>query len=49
MESKTTYIIIGVLFSIYVVISMMNRRKAKTRNSRKFMDGYKRKDKEAEK
>lgn len=48
MESNTTYVLIGVLFSIYVVISMMNRRKAKTRNSRKFMEGYKRKEKEGE-
>ncbi len=48
MESRTTYIIIGVLFAVYIVISMMNRRKSKTRNSRKFMDGYKRKHKENE-
>jgi len=48
MESRTIYIVIGVLFTVYVVISMMNRRKSKTRSSRKFMEGYKRKDKSDE-
>lgn len=48
MESQTTYIVIGVLFSVYLLITMLNKRKSKTRNSREFMGSYKRKKKESD-
>lgn len=42
---NTIYILFGVLFAVYVGISMMNRKKSKERKSRKFMEDYKRKEK----
>lgn len=47
--NNTIYIILGVLFAVYLAISMMNRRKSKERKSRRFMEHYKRKEKEKEK
>jgi hypothetical protein len=44
--NNTIYIILGVLFAIYLAISMMNRKRSKERKSRKFMENYKRKEKE---
>lgn len=48
MDSQTTYIVIGVLFVVYLLIRIMNRRKSKKRNSREFMGGYKRKNKDSD-
>ncbi|MBT8186036.1 MAG: hypothetical protein KJN76_14430 [Eudoraea sp.] len=42
----TIYYILGGLAIIYVFFSMKNRRTAKRRKSRGFMEGYERKDKD---
>lgn len=42
--NNTIYIILGVVFVIYLVISITNRRKSRDRKSRKFMSDYKRKE-----
>ncbi|MBC6998864.1 MULTISPECIES: hypothetical protein [Bacteroidota] len=41
---NTIYIILGVVVVIYLFISVTNRRQHKERKSRKFMEGYKRKE-----
>ncbi|WP_198146890.1 hypothetical protein [Maribacter thermophilus] len=41
---NTIYIVLGVVFAIYLAITIINRRKSKERKSRKFMDNYKRND-----
>ena len=38
----TIYTVLGVLFVIYLFISIYNRNRSKRRKSKKFMDGYKR-------
>lgn len=43
---NTIYIVLGVVFAIYLVITITNKRKNKERKSRKFMGDYKRKGKE---
>ncbi|MFS4418306.1 hypothetical protein [Maribacter sp. 2307ULW6-5] len=43
---NTIYIILGVLIVIYLAVTIMNRRQAKERKSRKFMEKYKRKERE---
>ncbi|MGB3150598.1 MAG: hypothetical protein WBB27_08020 [Maribacter sp.] len=45
MNNNTIYIILAVVFAIYLVITLTNRRKSKDRKSRKFMEDYQRKDK----
>jgi len=40
MGNNTIYIIFGIVVVIYLFISMSNRRQAKSRKSRKFMEGY---------
>ena len=44
MGENTIYIIIAVLASIYLFISIYNKRRSRNRKSRKFMDNYKRKE-----
>lgn len=39
---NTIYIVLGVVFAIYLVITITNKRKARERKSRKFMGDYKR-------
>jgi hypothetical protein len=43
---NTIYIILGVVFAIYLGITITNRNKSKARKSRKFMSDYKRKERE---
>lgn len=43
---NTIYIVLGVVFAIYLVITITNKKKAKERKSRKFMGNYKRGKKE---
>lgn len=38
------YTVLGVLVIIYLFITIKNRNKSKSRKSKKFMDGYNRKD-----
>lgn len=38
------YVVLGVLIVIYLFITIYNRNKSKSRKSKKFMDGYNRKD-----
>ena len=42
---NTIYYIVGGLAVVYLLISRRNRRTAKRRKSRGFMEGYERKDK----
>jgi len=42
MGNYTIYIIFGVAAAIYLFVSMTNRRQAKSRKSRKFMEDYER-------
>jgi len=44
MKEHTIYYILGTLAFVYLLITIMNRRKAKGRKDRKFMSNYKRKD-----
>ncbi|MFS4467428.1 hypothetical protein [Maribacter sp. 2210JD10-5] len=37
------YIVLGVVFAIYLAITITNRNKSKRRKSKKFMSDYKRK------
>jgi len=39
------YTVLGVLFVIYLFITIYNRNKSKRRRSKKFMDGYHREEK----
>jgi len=43
---NTIYIIAGVLFAIYLFISMRNRNRSRERKSKKFMEGSTRRDRE---
>ncbi|SHJ27834.1 hypothetical protein [Pseudozobellia thermophila] len=45
MGKNTIYIVLGVVVVIYLFISMANRRRAKDRKSRKFLEGYQRRKK----
>jgi len=44
MGEDTIYYILGGLAAVYLFIAMKNKRKAKGRRNRKFMDDYKRKE-----
>lgn len=44
--NNTIYIILGIVFAIYLVITILNRNKSRSRKSRKFMEDYDRKNKE---
>ncbi|MEO9892300.1 hypothetical protein [Aurantibacter sp.] len=44
---KSIYIVVGVLFAIYLVISMRNRNRARKRKSKKFMEGNTRKERKS--
>lgn len=41
--NNTMYIILGVVFAIYLVLTILNKNKSKSRRSRKFMEDYQRK------
>ncbi|NHF57792.1 hypothetical protein FK220_000465 [Flavobacteriaceae bacterium TP-CH-4] len=43
---NTFYFILGALFVLYLIVTITTRNKSKKRKSRKFMEDYKRKDKE---
>lgn len=45
MMNNTIYIVLGVVFAIYLVITILNRNKSRARKSKKFMEDYHRKDK----
>ncbi len=45
MNNSILYILAAVAV-VYILISMYNKKNSRKRKSRKFMDGYKRKDKE---
>ncbi|MEX0287837.1 MAG: hypothetical protein AB3N14_01900 [Flavobacteriaceae bacterium] len=45
---NTIYYVVGALAVVYLLISWNNRRTAKRRKSRGFMEGYERKDKKKE-
>jgi len=42
------YTVLGVLFVIYLFITIYNRNKSKRRRSKKFMEGYNREDRKKE-
>ena len=42
---NTIYVVLAVLFIVYLWISIYNKRSAKKRRRRKFMEHYRRKDK----
>jgi hypothetical protein len=42
------YYLLGALAIVYLLISGFNKRNAKRRKSRKFMEGYERKDRKKE-
>ncbi len=44
--NNTIYIILGVVFAVYLVVTITNRNKSKERKSKKFMENYERKDKD---
>jgi hypothetical protein len=44
MNNSMYYILAGVAL-VYIVISIVSKKSSKRRKSRKFMDGYERKDK----
>ena len=44
--NNTIYIILGVVFAVYLVITITNRNRSRSRKSRKFMEDYERKDKD---
>ena len=44
MDNSIYYILAGVAVA-YVIISIFSKKSSKRRKSRKFMDGYERKDK----
>lgn len=46
MADNTIYIVLGVVAVVYIFISMTNRRQSKSRKSRKFMEGYKSRDRD---
>jgi hypothetical protein len=46
MENYTIYIIGGALLVLYIFITVFNKNRSRDRKSRKFMDDYKRKDKD---
>jgi hypothetical protein len=41
----TIYYVLGAVAIVYVLLSAFNRKRTKERKSRKFMDGYERRDK----
>ncbi|MGB5645999.1 hypothetical protein [Muriicola sp.] len=41
---NTVYYILGAVAVIYLALSVFNRKRSKERKSRKFMDGYDRKN-----
>jgi hypothetical protein len=41
------YYILGALLVVYLLISMFNKKTARKRRSRKFMEGYERKDRQS--
>jgi len=43
--NNTIYIILGVVFALYLVVTITNRNKSKERKSKTFMSDYKRKNK----
>ncbi|WP_396638379.1 hypothetical protein [Maribacter sp. R77961] len=43
--NNTIYIVLGIVFAIYIGITITNRNKSRARKSRKFMDNYERKEK----
>ncbi|WP_164721438.1 MULTISPECIES: hypothetical protein [unclassified Maribacter] len=43
--NNSIYIVLGVVFAIYIGITITNRNKSRARKSKKFMDNYERKDK----
>ncbi|VAW11570.1 hypothetical protein MNBD_BACTEROID03-2604 [hydrothermal vent metagenome] len=46
MENYTIYIIGGALLVLYIFITVFNKNRSRDRKSRKFMEDYKRKDKD---
>lgn len=48
MSNNTIYMILGGVFMLYLIVSIVTRSKSKARKSRKFMEDYKREDKESE-
>ncbi|NNJ88962.1 MAG: hypothetical protein HKP53_06140 [Eudoraea sp.] len=44
MDNKIYYIL-GVVAAIYIALTVFNRKRSKERKSRKFMDGYDRRNK----
>jgi len=44
MEKNVIFYILGMLMVIYIVIGINNKRKSKSRQNRKFMGDYKRKN-----
>ncbi len=48
MSNNTMYMVLGGVFMLYLIVTIMTRNKSKARKSKKFMGDYKRKDKESE-
>ncbi len=45
MDTYTIYTILAILIVVYLFININNRRKSGRRKDKKFMEGYKRKEK----
>jgi hypothetical protein len=43
--NNSIYIVLGVVFAIYIGITITNSNKSRALKSKKFMDNYERKDK----
>ena len=44
MKTNTIYLVVGGVFILYLIVTIMTRQKSKARKSKKFLDGYKRND-----
>jgi len=46
MDTYTIYTVLAVLIVVYLFITITNRRKSGRRKDKKFMEGYKRRDRD---
>jgi len=45
MANDKIYLLLGGIFMVYLIVTILSRNKSKARKSREFMEDYKRKDK----
>ena len=48
MGKYTIYIVLAILFAVYLIITLTNKKTSNRRKDRKFMKDYKRRKKETE-